>query len=405
LASIALLTGRVVDAFVDPLMGRISDITLWKWGRRRPYLALGALPFGLTFALLWLDLGQSSQVDKFLFYSSAYLLHSLASTVLAVPYAALLPELTLDYQERTALNAWRSAGSTLSIVLAATCFRPLAHALGAMAGGFARAGLVTAGWLTLPWAGVYVATRERPAFQRRSTSTFAEGLATLARNRNYRCLVGLYVCSRVTMDLVGAMFLFWFTYWIRRPIDFELTLGLLLIAAVASLPFWLWLARRMDKQTVFMIGTAWWLIAQWLIFAVEPDWSRGTILLVAIAAGVGFAVTDTLPWSMLGDVIDADEIETRERREGIYAGTFSFLRKLAGAGAVSLGGIGLEFAGYLKDGPEPASALLAIRLLVGIVPAVFLTLALWIARGYTLDRVTHARIRATLDARAEARRR
>jgi GPH family glycoside/pentoside/hexuronide:cation symporter len=160
----------------------------------------------------------------------------------------------------------------------------------------------------------------------------------------------------------------------------------------------------MDKQTVFMIGTAWWLIAQWLIFAVEPDWPRGTILLVAIAAGVGFAITDTLPWSMLGDVIDADEIETRERREGIYAGTFSFLRKLAGAGAVSLGGIGLEFAGYLKGGPEPASALLAIRLLVGIVPAVFLTLALWIARGYTLDRVTHARIRARLDARAEARR-
>jgi GPH family glycoside/pentoside/hexuronide:cation symporter len=198
------------------------------------------------------------------------------------------------------------------------------------------------------------------------------------------------------------MFRFWFTYWIRRPSDFELTLGLLLIAAVASLPFWLWLARRMNKQTVFVIGTSWWL---WLLFAVEPDWSRGTVLLVAIAAGVGFAATDTLPWSMLGDVIDADEIETRERRECIYAGTFSFLRKLAGASAVSLGSIGLEFAGYLKDGPEPASALLAIRLLVGIVPAIFLTFALWIVRGYTLDRATHAQIRVTLDARAEGRRR
>lgn len=383
-------------------MGRISDITPWKWGRRRPYLALGSLPFGLTFALLWLDLGLSSQLEKFLFYSSVYLLHSLASTVLTVPYAALLPELTLDYQERTALNAWRAAGSTLAIVLAATCFRPLARALGETGGGFAKAGLITACWLTLPWLAVYCATRERPGFQRQSTTTFAEGLTILARNRIYRCLVGLYVCSRITMDLVGAIFLFWFTYWIRRPGDFELTLGSLLIAAVASLPFWLWLSRRMDKRTVFLIGTSWWLLAQCLIFAVEPNWSRGAILMVGIAAGIGFAVTDAVPWSMLGDVIDADEIETSERREGIYSGTFSFLRKLAGASAVSLGGIGLELAGYLKDRPQPASALLAIRLLVGIVPAAFLTLALWIARGYTLDRATHARIRAALDARVHA---
>ena len=214
----------------------------------------------------------------------------------------------------------------------------------------------------LPWIGVYAATRDRPGFQRRSATTFVQGLAVLARNRVYRRLVGLYVCSRITMDLIGAMFLFWFTYWIRRPGDFEFTLGLLLVAAAVSLPFWLHLSAHRDKQTVFRIGTSFWLVVQCLIFGAGPAWSRGEILLLAVAAGVGFAVTDVVPWSMLADVIDADELETGERREGLYFGTFSFLRKLAGASAVSLGGLGLELAGYLRDKPKPPGAHHAIRI-------------------------------------------
>ena len=146
LAAFVPFLGRVVDALADPLMGRLSVVTRWKWGRRRPYLALGVLPFGLSFALLWVDHAASAQTGKILFYSSVYVLHSLASTVVGVPYGALLPELTLDYQERTALSVWRSAGSTLAILLAAVSFRRLAHLLGGLGGGYdyTKAGLVTA---------------------------------------------------------------------------------------------------------------------------------------------------------------------------------------------------------------------------------------------------------------------
>ncbi len=402
LASFVLLVGRALDAVSDPLMGRLSDVTPWRWGRRRPYLALGAVPFGASFALLWLDLGPSPQASKFLFYTGIYLLHSLASTVLTVPYVALLPELSLDYQERTSLSTYRAAASTLAIVLAAMAFRPLAGAFGGGAPGYAGAGVVTSAWLTLPWIFVYRATRERPGFQRPPETTFARGMRVLFANRSYRRLVGFYVCSRITMDLVGAMFLFWFTYWIARPGDFELTLGLLLLAAAASLPLWLRLSAYLDKRTVFLIGTSGWLVAQCILFAAGPGWSRLTILAVGVLAGVGFAVTDVLPWSMLGDVIDEDELATGERREGIYSGSFAFLRKLTGASAVSLAGVGLEVAGFVPGRTQSPDVLFAIRALVGLVPAGFLGLALWIASGYRLDRATHGAIRAALDARRAA---
>ena len=347
-------------------------------------------------------MGASPQTEIFLFYTGIYLLHSLASTVLTVPYVALLPELSLDYQERTSLSTYRAAASTLGIVLAAMAFRPLAEALGGGAPGYAGAGAVTSVWLALPWLIVYRATRERPGFQRPPETTFAHGMRVLLANRSYRRLVGFYVCSRITMDLVGAMFLFWFTYWIARPGDFELTLGVLLLAGAASLPFWLRLSAHLDKRTVFLIGTSGWLVAQCILFAAGPEWSRWTILSVGVLAGVGFAVTDVLPWSMLGDVIDEDELTTGERREGIFSGSFAFLRKLTGASAVSLAGVSLELAGFVPGQAQSEGVVFTIRALIGLVPAAFLLLALWIAFGYRLDRATHTRIRAALDARRAA---
>ena len=110
LAGLVQLIGRGVDAFTDPAMGRISDLCHWKWGRRRPFFMLGALPFGLTFALLWTTPG-GSQTGMFVYYTALYILLSLSMTVLAVPYLALMPEMALGYDARTSLNMYRNVGS------------------------------------------------------------------------------------------------------------------------------------------------------------------------------------------------------------------------------------------------------------------------------------------------------
>lgn len=400
LASLVLLVGRFVDAVTDPLMGRLSDLTRWRWGRRRPYFLLGAIPFGISFALLWRDLPLDSEAAKFVYYASCYICYSLASTVLAVPYAALLPELTLDYQERTALSTFRSAASVLGTLLAAVGTKRAAEALGADGAGWERMGLWCVPLLALPWLAVYVATWERPGFQRGSQLGLVEGLRLLLRHRTYRQLTSFYLCSRVAIDLIGATFLYYFTYWIGRERDFEPTLGLMLLAVVVSLPFWLAISRRMDKAPLFVVGALWWIGAQFLLLLAGPDWSFGWILAVGVLAGIGYAVAEAIPWSMLGDVIDEDELVTGERREGIYAGSFTFLRKLAGASAVALAGLALDLAGYLPGQPQGSAALATIRGLTALGPALFLALAAWIALGYPLTRAAHADILRRIARRA-----
>lgn len=402
LASLVLLLGRAVDAFTDPAMGRLSDHTRWRWGRRRPYFVIGAVPFGLSFAALWLEVPAESQLAKFVYYSGAYIAYSLFSTCLAVPYMALLPELALGYHERTSLSSYRAAFSVLGTLAAAAVVRPLTEMLGGGATGFERTGLVLGVWVAAPWVLVYLATWERPEFRRSTGLRFLEGLRAAASSRAYRRLVALYLCARIAVDIVGAMFLFYFQYWIRRPGDFELTVSLLLVTVVASLPFWLRIARTVDKHRVFTFGCVWWIGAQLVLLVATPAWPRGTVFLIAALAGIGYAVADLMPWAMLGEVVDEDELRTGERREGIFTGFLTFLRKLGGASGVALAALVLELAGFEGGTPPPESAVRAIRLVTSLGPALFLGLAAAIAAGYPLGRAAHDEILARLAARREA---
>jgi Na+/melibiose symporter-like transporter len=125
------------------------------------------------------------------------------------------------------------------------------------------------------------------------------------------------------------------------------------------------------------------------------------VLALGALAGAGYAVADLMPWSMLGDVVDADEVRTHERREGVYAGFFTFLRKLAGATAVALAGLALQAAGFAGGQAPGPTALTAIRWLTGAVPTAFILLAIVLARGYPISRERHAEMRRLLDARRD----
>ena len=399
LAGVVQLVGRTIDAFADPAMGRLSDLCRWRWGRRRPFFLIGALPFGLAFAALWIVPPGATQTELFVYYTAWYVLHSLSMTVLSVPYLALQPEMARGYDARTSLNTWRNLGAVLGI-LAAIAIRPVAALFGGGAEGLAAAGALYGLVLALPWLAVHAATWERPEFRTREASLpFSDGLRILARQRSFRRLMGIYLGGRIAMDIVGMMLIVYFTHLIGRTHDFELAMMLFIAAILVALPVWLRIAPRFEKTTLFAVGGIWWLVSFALLLVADASWPRWTIIAIAPLGGFGYALVDLMPWSMLGEVVDEDDLETGERREGVYNGFFMFLRKLAGAVAVWLAATLLGAAGYEQGREQDETARVAIRLLTAVAPAVFLVISIAYARAYPLTRARHAEILALLAAR------
>jgi sugar (glycoside-pentoside-hexuronide) transporter len=392
LVGLVPLIGRAIDAVSDPLMGRLSDATRLRAGRRRPYFLIGMLPFGVLYALLWADRSGGSDWAQLGYYAGVYGVFVLAMTVLSVPYLALIPEMAASYQERTSVNAFRSAGAICGTLVAATAMRPLVEWLGGGPRGWATVGLLAGLYLALPWPFVFRATFERPGFQQPTQQTFFASMGTLARHPAYVRLTGLFLLGRIAIDLTSTMFLYYFSYWLGRPDDFGPTLGLFLVSVVASLPLWLRISQSVDKRTIFVLGAISWIGSQAFLLAATPEWPRLWIFVGAAIGGVGYAAADMIPWSMLGEVVDEDELRSGERREGIYFGLFTFLRKLGGAGAVAIGLLVLDASGFRANQAQSQATLTSIRVLTAAVPAVFVALGAWVALGYPLTRARHAEI-------------
>jgi sugar (glycoside-pentoside-hexuronide) transporter len=399
LAGLVPLVARTLDAFVDPLVGRLSDVTRSRWGRRRIYFLIGAIPFGFFYALMWVPPPFESQWANAAYYTATYTIMGVWMSVLSVPYLALLPEMALEYDERTSLNTYRTVGSLLGI-FAAIGIRPVANLLGGGTEGFALSGLAYGALLAAPWFLVYQVTFERPEFAGRSTDEgFVEGVRTLLRHRNFNLLTAFFLMGRISMDLVSALLILYFTYWIGRSEDFELAMLLFLVTVVVSLPAWLRFARGHDKSTVFIVGCVWWMVCSMAFLIVEPDWPRWLLFVLPPLVGLGFAVVDIMPWAMLGEVIDEDDLATGHRREGLYNGVFTFLRKLAGALGVFLVLTILDFAGFEKGAEQTDLVRQMIRVLTAVAPAFFLALSIWLAWNYPLTRAAHDRILEGLERR------
>lgn len=408
--SILLLT-KFWDAVNDPFVGMISDRTITRWGRRRPWILIGAIPFGITFFMLWL-VPNLSDSGKFVYYLIVAILLDSFYTVINVPYAALTPELTRDYDERTSLNSYRFAFSVAGALVAAALHPVIVGRFDDPQTGYMVAAAIWSVLSTIPCFIVVAGTRERPESvapeARPAQIPVREQLRIAFSNRPYRFVIGIYLMSWLALQLVATVIIYYMTYYVGAPGQIPLVLFAIQGSAFVFLFIWSALSRRLEKRSVYMIGATVWIAVHIAIFTIAPGPSPWIVPLAALA-GAGAAVAYLIPWAMMPDIIEFDEWETGQRREGVFYGFMVFLQKTGLALGIYLVGIGLEWAGYITPTDavptpvQPDGALTAIRWFMGPIPAVILVLSLALAYYYPITRQKHQAMRAALAARtAEA---
>jgi GPH family glycoside/pentoside/hexuronide:cation symporter len=393
LAGFAVMAGKVWDAVTDPLMGYISDRTRSRWGRRRPYLLFGALP---VFLAMWLfftspDTGDPRLLALWAVLTLMFL--NTANTVINVPYGSLTPELTGDYHERTSLNGYRFGCAVFGTIIGAAAVQPLVNAFPPPRRGFSVAGALLGGIVAITSLITFFGTRER----RRSESEYpSEGFFATYRgvfsSRPYVVLLITYTLHLMGITLLQGILVYYTKYIYHREDITTPAMVILLLTAMVFIPVSVLVSKRIGKKRTYQICFAIIASACIIIFFLGQRLGTAFFLVMMVYTGIGVGFSYVAPWAMVPDAVDFDARKSGRRKEGAFYGMWTFTAKLGQSAAIFLSGLILSRGGYIADAEQGPGALLAIRLIIGPLPALMLLLAMALIRLYPLDEKTYMEI-------------
>lgn len=393
------------DYVNDPIIGFLTDRTRTRWGRRRPYLLFGIIPYGIAFTMLWWQPPFASQAWQVVYYTVAWLVYDTVLTFVSMPYFALTPELTQDYDERTSLTSYRMAFSIIGSLVAYTVWL---MAVGDRTPENANHIFITAAIFgaisALPILFTFLATKEKQAYVSQSRPSLRESLKAARTNRPFLFAAGIFLFTWTAISVIEPTLLYFLKYRMNLPDDSaDIVAGTVFISALLVLPFWLWVSKKSDKRKSYIAGMLFLSAVMCSLIFIDPSLGFPVVLFLAALAGIGVSAVHVLTWAMIPDAVEVDELASGHRHEGIFYALVTLFRKIAASVAVSLIPLVWKISGYVADAPQQnESAITAIRIMVGPVPSLFLLGGIIFAIFYPLSRQAHRETREQIAARREA---
>ena len=385
---------RAMDAITDPLMGWVSDRTNGRWGRRRPWIALGAPLAGIAFYFMFTPPEGLSSINAAAWFAATYTLYYVFHTVYIIPHNALGPELTLDYHERSTLFGVREALVVLGTLVAAVLPLILANMLGGERAGYSGFAALFGALLALLYLNLVIQVRERPDFVARESNPLVPGVRRVMRNRAFRILLAVYLTGSITGAIPGLMMPY-FTKYVLQPDDPNLWLAIFLAvyfgAGFLFLPVWVWAARRFEKKPVWLVSFVPGFTASLALFFMGEGDLVPT-LIVLVWAGAAFGAGLFLAPAMQADVIDYDELYTGKRREAQYGAMWSIMAKFMIIPSMSVPLAILASVGYMPNIEQTETVRWTISSIFGLAPATTALIAFVIAWFYPISRKAHEQI-------------
>jgi sugar (glycoside-pentoside-hexuronide) transporter len=403
-AGLIFLIARGWDAITDFFMGTISDRTRSRFGRRRPYILFGAIPLGISFILLWIVPFQDPK-HLFIYYLFITLLFNTAFTVVAIPYNSLLPELSQNYDERTSISGYRMALTFVGNLVAAA---GVAVIVDVLYGGkehyresYPVMGIIFACIMITSLVLTFIGTKERTKAESTYPGGLLESLKSILQLREFRFVLGMFLFNMIGFDLIQAIFIFFLKDVITVSEDMTFVImGIPLIVAALAAPFWIKMGEKLEKRKAYIVAAIYFTLSL-LLCLVSPVGNINAVIGIAVLAGIGISASQIIPFSIIPDIIEIDEYENGSRREGAFYGIIMFLYKVASAIAVGLATALLGYFGYVEgaSGPQPESALTAIRYLMGVGPGIFFLISALFVKMLPLSRARFNEVKEALEKR------
>ncbi|MDZ7723822.1 MAG: MFS transporter [candidate division KSB1 bacterium] len=407
------LVTRIWDAVTDPLMGMIADRTNTRWGKFRPYLLWIAIPFGVI-GFLMFTTPDFSVNGKIIYAYVTYILMMMVYTAINVPYSSLMGVMTPNSMQRTVLSTFRFVAAFIGAFIVQGTVMSMVKAFGEGREtlGWQAAMGVLAALAILLFLFTFFTTKERVHPPREQKNIFSQDIKDLFTNKAWVLIAGATVLQLAFISIRNSAMVYYFKYYtqdqvltlfgntINLPFDtftssfMMIGTAFTILGALLTKTF----TKVLDKKNTyggFMAASA---ILTGLFFLVKPE-NVLLIYIMQIITSFFLGPVSVLQWAMYTDTADYGEWAKGRRSTGLIMSASLFALKLG----LTLGGaiVGwiLGYYGFVANQAQAADALLGIRLIMSIYPAVFGLLGSALIYFYPLNNTMMIKIEKDLEAR------
>lgn len=402
-----LITSSILlfDMITDPLVGYFSDRTKSRWGRRIPYMFVGAPIMAAGLVALFAVPASLSGMLAALWVAGFFALATIGFTLVAIPYSAMPAEMTHEPRERSRLTAFRMAASSIGILLAGAAF-PAMVAIVAANGWAANeraahmlAALILSPLIILPiWIAAFVSLGA-PRVETPVVAPVKAQVRAVLRNRPFVLLMIIYGCLTLGIAVMTAGIPFAAIYLITdngtSPFS-GLAAGLgnqalmfmmFVIGSILSQPLWLYLSAKLGKALALVLGSICYAIVLLALFAILPGTDLTLVCAVILLAGLCNGAYQQIPWALMPDLIDLTTNAEGKNLEGVFSAAWLFGQKAAGALGPAILGVMLAIAGWQEASgnvvAQTPEAIEMLRWTMTLFPAVvlFITALVYLRLG------------------------
>jgi GPH family glycoside/pentoside/hexuronide:cation symporter len=398
-AGTIMLIARFWDMAIDPVIGVVSDRTNTRWGKFRPYILFGAIPYAVL-AILTFTTPDFGEMGKIIYAGATYVLLMTAYAFINLPYSALGAVMTDDTYERAGLNTYRFiAGFTGQFVVTGLALT-LAEYFGGgdKAQGFQYTVFLFAALSLVFFFITFKTTRERVQPPKEQKNSLKEDIGNLFKNRAWVILAIVGIVSFIMFAMQNAAIAYYFKYYLGREDNVQWFNVIGTIALIVALPLSKPLAKRFGNKNVF-IGSS--LISGlfFILIYLPGVTDITTIYVFNVIAKMAYAPAVPLLWTMIADSADYGEWKNGRRSTGLYFSAAVFAQKAGwGIGAAIAGWI-LSISNFMPNVAQTETAITGIKLLVSVIPGILYMSCAIFMLFYKIDKKTTDKMKLDLDAK------
>lgn len=398
-AGTIMLIARFWDMAIDPVIGIISDRTNTRWGKFRPYILFGAVPYAVL-AVLTFTTPALGDVGKLIYAGATYVLLMTAYAAINLPYSALGAVMTPDTYERAGLNTYRFiAGFTGQFIVTGLALT-MAEFFGGgdKAQGFQYTVILFAALSLVFFFITFKTTKERVQPPKAQKNSLKEDFRNLFNNKAWVILALVGIISFIMFAMQNAAIAYYFKYYLGRENNVQLFNVIGTVALIVALPLSKPLAKRFGNRNVFMGSSLISGLFFMLIYLPGVN-DLTTIYVLNIIAKMAYAPAVPLLWTMIADSADYGEWKTGRRATGLYFSAAVFAQKAGwGIGAAIAGWI-LAISNFVANAVQTETAITGIKLLVSVIPGILYMSCAILLYFYAIDQKTCLVMKQDLDAR------